>query len=42
MILNQQRNFIFKAGLIDYGNWQEIVYNLIARTVEIFLIGCLF
>ena len=21
MILNQQHNFSFKAGLMDYGNW---------------------
>ena len=36
MILNQQRNLSFKTGLMDYGNWQKIIYDLIARTVEHF------
>ena len=42
MILNQQRNLSFKTGLMNYGNWQKIIYDLIARIVEAFRIGCLF
>ena len=42
MILNQQRNLGFKTGLMDYGNWQKIIYDLIARTDENFQIECLF
>ena len=42
MILNQQHNLGFKTGLMDYGNWQKIIYNLIARTVENHQIECLF
>ena len=42
MIRNQQRNLSFKTGLMDYGNWQKIIYDLIAGTVENFRIKCLF
>ena len=42
MILNQQHNLSFNTGLMDYGNWWNITYDLIARTVEKFRIECLF
>ena len=42
MILNQQRYLSFKTGVMDYGNWYMIIYDLIARTVENFRTECLF
>ena len=42
MILNQQRNLSFKTSQMDYGNWQKIIFDLIARTVKTFRIECLF
>ena len=42
MILNQQRSLSFKTDLMDYGNWQKIIYDVIARTVGNFRIECLF